>query len=109
MSRLIPMIVVLVAGFMGYQSIKSESSVQILRYNDGSIYRETHYNRSGQRHGTFREFYPDGTLAQETEFSHGVWTQTTHYYQNGQKAYEATPDCSRDWNEDGEETTPQVR
>lgn len=108
MSRILPMITVLVAGFMGYQSIESGSTVSTIYYGSGTVYRETHLNRAGQRHGTFTEFYPDGTVSQETEFSHDVWTRKTHYYPNGQKAHEAVagdPEISRDWNENGEETT----
>ena len=104
MSRLISMIVVLVAGFMGWQNMDS-GSVEVVHYPDGSIWRETHYDRNGKLHGKLLEYFPDGTLSQESHFVHGSWTQAVHYNNHGRKIHESTDEGSeRVWDEDGVET-----
>lgn len=104
-------VLVVTACVMGWRSFASDR-VYRLYYPSGAVEREYHFDSEGRRHGPYLEFFEDGSIRQESEFAHGVWVRVTHFYPNGQKAYElisGSPDIVRDWLEDGTEVTPPPR
>lgn len=62
--------------------IFSSLNAQILAENDGMMYR----NDFSAFTGTYREYYPDGTIRIEADFADGVYHGSTIlYYENGNR------------------------